>query len=222
LGLQAHRPQWGDRPASLKETKILGKHPTTRLIVSTVALMLLAAAGSGARQPTERLRLFDLDGRSVDPLQSGRAKAIVLVFVRTDCPISNRYAPEVRRIHESFSPRGVVFWLVYPDPNESVATIRKHIEVYQYPFPALRDPVHELVKLTGARVTPEAAVFVPDAKGSRMVYRGRIDDRYVEFGKARPEPTIHDLELVLTEILKGHAPPLKTTTAVGCFIADLK
>ncbi len=30
--------------------------------------------------------------------------------------------------------------------------------------------------------------------GDRMVYRGRIDDRYVELGRERPKPTQHDLE----------------------------
>jgi hypothetical protein len=40
----------------------------------------------------------------------------VLVFVRTDCPISNRYAPELRRLQDRFAPRGMAFWLVYPDP----------------------------------------------------------------------------------------------------------
>ena len=40
----------------------------------------------------------------------------VLVFTTTDCPISNRYAPELERLHRDYGSRGVAFFLVYPDP----------------------------------------------------------------------------------------------------------
>jgi hypothetical protein len=55
-----------------------------------------------------------------------------------------------------------------------------------------------------------------------MVYRGRIDDRYVDFGKTRPAPTNRDLERVLEAILAGKSLSSETTPAVGCFIPDLK
>ena len=32
----------------------------------------------------------------------------VFVFTSTDCPIANRYAPELRRIHDRFAPRGAL------------------------------------------------------------------------------------------------------------------
>jgi hypothetical protein len=55
-----------------------------------------------------------------------------------------------------------------------------------------------------------------------MLYRGRIDDRYVAFGKARPAPTRRDLEETLDALLEGKLPEPVTTTAIGCFIADLE
>jgi hypothetical protein len=146
-------------------------------------------------------------------------KLTVCLFARTDCPISNSYAPEVRRIHEKFAPRSVGFFLVYADPDENRETILKHLKEYSYPFPALRDPKHELVKLTGAKVTPEAAVFDKDGK---LLYRGRIDDRYVDFGKARAAPTQKDLEIALEAILAGKPAPPPGGTAIGCMIPNLK
>jgi len=163
--------------------------------------------------------LLDLSGRHVNPLRATRAKATVFVFTRSDCPISNRYAPEVRRLYKKFAPQGVTFWLVYPDPNEAPEAIRKHREEYAYPFGVLRDPTHALVTLTGAKVTPEAAVFV---RGGEMVYHGRIDDLYVDFGKTRRAPTTHDLEQVLEAVLEGRPVKAASTPAVGCFISDLK
>jgi hypothetical protein len=81
---------------------------------------------------------------------------------------------------------------------------------------ALRDPAHALVKFTKATVTPEAVVVA----GGRVVYRGRIDDRYVELGLERPAPTQHDLADALAAVVTGKRVPRATTQAVGCFIAD--
>ncbi|MFL6215448.1 MAG: redoxin domain-containing protein [Blastocatellia bacterium] len=189
-----------------------------RFVVALALVFLLAGGGSGGQDSSTPLRLPDLNDRQVEPLRAGSAKAVVFIFTRTDCPISNRYAPEVKRLHEKFAASGVAFWLVYADAGESVAAIRRHLKAYGFDFAVLRDLHHELVKLTGVRVTPEAAVFV----SGRMVYRGRIDDRYVTFGRARPKPTTHDLEDALAAILAGKAVAQATTTAIGCFIPELQ
>jgi len=62
-------------------------------------------------------------------------------------PYSNRSAPEIRRIRDAFEPKGVRFWLVYPNSAEAPAIIRAHLESVQLPDIALRDVRHELVKL---------------------------------------------------------------------------
>ena len=190
-----------------------------RFPLSVAAILLVAVVVCADEPAANDLRLPDLDGRQIEPLRAKDAKAIVFIFIRTDCPLSNRYAPEVRRLHDKFANSGVRFWLVYPDPDESGEIIRRHIKEYEYRLSALRDPQHKLVKITGAQVTPEAAVFLP---GGRMVYRGRIDDRYVALGKARPMPTTRDLEQVLEAILEGKQVTNKTTAAIGCFIPDLR
>jgi peroxiredoxin len=189
-----------------------------RFSLSAAAVLLVLVVVCADEPAATDLRLPDLDGRQVEPLRSKDAKAIVFIFIRTDCPISNRYAPELRRLHDKFTSSGVRFWLVYPDSDESVDIIRSHTKDYRYQVSALRDPDHKLVKLTGAQVTPEAAVFAP---GGRMVYRGRIDDRYVTFGKTRPGPTTRDLEQVLEDLLEGKQITNRTTVAIGCFIPDL-
>jgi hypothetical protein len=149
----------------------------------------------------------------------GALAITVLIFVSTDCPISNRYAPEIRRLHDEFTSRGVQFRLVYPNPLDSEAAVRKHLEEYGYPQIAQRDPDHTLVNKAGATITPEAAVF--DAR-QRLVYRGRIDDRFVELGRERPAATHPDLRNALTAFLAGARVSPSRTQAVGCFIADMK
>src|SRR5580698_9870476 len=82
---------------------------------------------------------LDLAGNPRDPFTTP-AEARVLVFVRTDCPVTNRYAPELKRLWDQFVPSGVRFWLVYPDPSETTGKIQNHVLEYSFPGLPLRDP----------------------------------------------------------------------------------
>jgi hypothetical protein len=193
----------------------LGASLLALLVTCVVGALPAPAAPPPGSAP---LRLLDLDGQRVDPF-AGEAAARVFLFVRGDCPISNRYAPEMSRIFDDYAPRGVRFSLVYPDPDEQAADIRRHVAEYGYPFGALRDPEHSLVALAGARITPEVAVYRPDG---RLAYRGRIDDRWADFGKSRPAATRQDLREALEAVLAGRPVDPPTTDAVGCYISDLR
>ena len=156
------------------------------------------------------------------PFEDLSARAVVLLFTRTDCPISNRYAPEMKRVYEKYASQGVRFYLVYPDRDETPAAIEKHRTEFGYPMPAIQDPKHEWVARVGAKVTPEAAVFVPSKGSFHLIYRGRIDDRYIDFGKSRREASVHDLQNAIEAGLAGRAVSLAETKAIGCYIADLR
>jgi peptidoglycan/xylan/chitin deacetylase (PgdA/CDA1 family) len=196
-------------------------------LLTVVALCSALAAGS-CQTPAEApppapvgvegsLVLIDLYGRAIRPLELATSGLVVFLFTRTDCPISNRYAPEIQRIMREYGPHAD-FWLVYPDPEEVPEQIVEHVKSYGYDCRVARDVAHELVDRVGAEVTPEVAVF--NAMG-RVVYAGRIDDRYVDFGRTRREATIHDLERVLLALLAGDEVASTRTSAVGCPIPNL-
>src|SRR5215470_3745721 len=164
------------------------------------------------------VRVPDLENKPIEPLQpTAGTKATVLLFVSTDCPISNRYAPDIRKLHDIYGNEGVAFWLVYPNPADSVADIRDHLKSFSYPGTALRDVHHDAVKRAGATITPEAAVY--DGSG-RLAYRGRIDDRYSAIGVERAAPTRHDLQDAIAATIAGKPVTTRFTQAVGCYIAD--
>jgi hypothetical protein len=165
------------------------------------------------------MELPDLKGGMSDPLRAEGAKAVVFLFISVDCPISNAYAPEFRRLDADFTPKGIAFRIVYPNREESAQVIRQHIKDYEYPFKALRDPRHLLCQASGVRVTPEAAVFV---FGRGWVYHGRIDDRNVELGRERTAVTHQDLRAVLGEIVDGKTPAVSSSRAIGCSISPLR
>jgi hypothetical protein len=151
----------------------------------------------------------------VNPLEARNRKATCFLFIAHDCPISNKYAPEINRIVREYAPKKVGFYVVYCEADGSPANAAKHHQDFGYTCPGLLDPKHALVKLAGASVTPEAAVF--DSSG-KLVYRGRIDNLYIDFGKPRYAATVHDLRRALDAVITGKPIPVKTTKAVGCFI----
>jgi AhpC/TSA family len=155
---------------------------------------------------------------ALDPF-AAPAKARVFIFVRTDCPISNRYAPELIRLSHEFTARGAAFFIVYADPSESSEAIERNIQQYGFPGQAIRDPSHSLVRRAKATITPESAVFSAEGK---LLYHGRIDNRYLEPGKAMPSPTHHDLEDAIAATLAGKPLPEAYAPAVGCYLADVE
>jgi AhpC/TSA family len=180
-----------------------------------VCALLLAAvlqAGAPAEAP------IDLAGRVRDPFASA-AQVRVFIFVRTDCPITNRYAPELFRIAQEFAAEKPEFWLVYSDPAVTPQQIRTHMAEYGFPGQPLRDPHHDLVKRAHVTTAPEAAVF--DAEG-KLVYHGRIDDLWVEPGKSRAIARTHDLEDAIEAVASGRAVAQPETRAIGCSLADVK
>lgn len=184
-----------------------------------LALAMLASPGAGAAPPSAP-RVTDLDGRAIDAYGLARASATatVFVFVRIDCPVSNRYAPEIRRLAADFSGVGVRFYLVYPNPDATPEQVRRHLAEYGYELPALRDPAGELAAATGVEITPEVAVIVPDGS---VVYHGRIDDRWVSFAEIRAAPRRRELAETLSALAAGRAVEARPTRAIGCWIEDL-
>ena len=192
----------------------------------TLALLLATAAGPAFAGPkavgfgaASPVRVVDLTGKAVNPLVLPAGQiAAVLVFTTTDCPISNRYAPDIQTLASKFSKQGIGFTLVYPVGSDTPAVIRAHVKKFGYAIPVVRDTAQELVRHTGVQVTPEVAVI---GAGGRVLYRGRIDDRYVEFGKDRPQPTEHTLARALEAIVQGKPVAVRETPAVGCYLPDL-
>src|SRR5687767_14169902 len=112
----------------------------------TSAILRAAIGGLGclalfATLASAQVRVLNLSNQFVDPFDVGPdVRAIAFVFVTVDCPISNRYAPEVRRLHDAFRSRGVVVRTVYVNPANSRDTIERHGREFNYPPGALRDP----------------------------------------------------------------------------------
>jgi hypothetical protein len=162
-----------------------------------------------------------LDGRPITQLAPPGSQAVVLFFAASDCPISNRYVPEIQRLAQQYSPSGVRVWFVYPNAQDDAQVIQAHNREFRITAQTALDKAQTLTKMAGATTTPEAAVFLPQGDTLHEVYRGRIDDRYINLGTERPQPTHHDLEEAIRAVLAGKPVPKPSGPAVGCSIVKL-
>lgn len=163
----------------------------------------------------------DIDNRDVTSLATPGTEYVAAIFLATDCPISNRYLPFLAQLAHQFAPRKVRLWLVYPNPGDSLATVRAHQS--QYPaaasLPQLIAPDSRFLAQARVHVTPEAAIFRSDAPVNQAaLWHGRIDNRYLTFGTQRPAATRHDLADALNAALAGRQPTPPPAPPVGCAI----
>lgn len=156
----------------------------------------------------------DVNGRRVDPLRED-APATLLLFVAEACPISNRYVPEINRLYRDYRARGLRMFLVYANPGSEPKSVEGHVADYKIEPPVLIDREQALVDKTEVERTPEAALF--DATDT-LVYRGRIDDRFVTYTQRRNRVTRRELRDAIEAVLEKRPVTVKTTTVAGCHI----
>jgi hypothetical protein len=119
------------------------------------------------------LGLRDVEGVRREPLKVPAGHLAALVFVTHDCPISNAYAHEIRRICDEYAPRGLQCTLIYTDPALKDAAAR-HAQDYGHgDYLKIVDRNGALAKAAGATITPEVVLIRPDES---LAYRGRIDN----------------------------------------------
>jgi hypothetical protein len=188
-----------------------------RVLPGAGVIMLLASSASAQTRQANTVsgQTRDIDGRSIAPFVPA-GTASVLLFVQSDCPISNSYAPELQRICKVYQSKGVSCSLAYEDVKIDAAAVRKHMTDFAYAgVTATIDGSRALADRARATITPQAVVV--DARGA-VRYRGRIDNFYASLGKPRQHVTEHDLTDALDAIVANKPVPKPETEALGCFI----
>ena len=174
-------------------------------------LLLLVVAGCSSSQVSSRC--------------AGGADATLCIFVTHECPIANRYAPEIGRIAEEHLDLVGPTVVVYADANALAKDCATHFEQYYLATDSIEDEAHvasvtmvhdaehEWVKRFDARVVPTAVI----ARGKTVLYHGRIDDRNPRLGARRVQADQQDLRDALAALRAGTLTPTRTRV-VGCSI----
>lgn len=135
---------------------------------------------------------------------------VVFIFLSAECPVAQRYAMRLKRMHAEYKEHGVTIVGVYSNENDSVEDVRSYLAKAEYTFPIVKDTDGSLARHLGATMTPQAHLIDTSAI---LRYRGPIDDnRYVTRVK-------HEyLKDALRAVLEGQPIPVKETPAFGCTI----
>jgi len=190
--------------------------------VILVGLMLAAkitSAQTGSLAPgagAPGFSLKNVDGNMVSLNDFTGKKAVVAVFSCNHCPYAQSYQNRLISLQKEYGPQGVQFVLINPNdakkqPQDSYANMQIRAKEKGYPFPYLQDESQQVAKAYGASRTPEAFLIV----GSRVVYRGRIDDN-TEENQVKQRDLKNALDLVLASTPEKIDP--KQTKAFGCTI----
>jgi peroxiredoxin len=153
------------------------------------------------------------DGRTLSLHDLKEKKAIVIVFLSFDCPVSTSYSPLLAEMAREFGKQGVSFIGLTTNEGETPAQVARQAGEYALPFPVVPDIGHKAADGLKAEITPEA--FVLD-RHFVLRYRGRIDDGFQDRLKKNPRPKQDSLRQALADVLAGRPVREPATVAVGC------
>jgi peroxiredoxin len=187
------------------------------LLLPLAAALSLAAEPASPVPPEPGAKVVNFAAKAVDgkvrSLSDYRGKkAVVVVIVGTECPISNLYVVTLAEMHQKYSDKGVQFLAVNSNDHDTFDEVAAHARERKLPFPVLKDEDHSVVDALGASRTPEA--FLLDA-GGVIRYTGRIDDQYgYRYRRASPSQT--ELKDAIDAILAGKPVVVPKTKLEGC------
>ncbi|HET9503372.1 MAG TPA: redoxin family protein [Hymenobacter sp.] len=155
-------------------------------------------------------------GQAGPPPAPGRQLPFtVYVFLAESCPISQQATLPLRELHAKYATRGVRFVGVFPGGTATVASVAEFKGKYAVPFALQLDLGQKLTRRFKATTTPEALVVAADG---RILYQGRLDDRYAALGERRTVSQHHELAEALADLAAGRPVAVPRTEPVGCFI----
>jgi len=179
-----------------------------------IAATLIAATLSAVAATPEKVESFslnDYNGKRVSLSDFKDSKAIVLMFIATQCPVSNAYNERYNELYKDYKGKKVAIVAINSNKQESVDEIKSHAGEHGFEFPILKDVNNVIADKLDAQRTPEIYVLNPSTM--EVLYHGRIDDSQRESGiKSK------DLRTALDEILTGKSVSVKETKAFGCTI----
>ena len=158
----------------------------------------------------EDFTLPDADGKN-HSLSSLKGKnGTVVIFVATQCPVSNDYNARMEKLAQDFKARGIALVGINANVTESADAVKAHASENKLTFPILKDPGNKIADRFGATKTPEA--YFLDAS-NKLVYHGRIDNSRDASGVNASE-----LRDAMEAILAGKPVAKTTAMAFGCSI----
>ena len=184
---------------------------TISLFAFAIFLFLsFAAKPVFAIKPGELVEDFSLitaDGQDFR-LADYKEQIVCLIFWSADSPITKAYENRMIHLFSDFTLKGVQFFGIASNVNETKEQIQRVAADRKIPFPILFDEGAKIADYFEARETPE--VFIVDTEG-RLAYRGGIDNE----SWANHRPTKYYVRDILDGLVSGNGPSIRETKVYG-------
>ena len=134
----------------------------------------------------------------------------VFIFLNTECPICQKYQgyfKSLKKIKEQ------VYYVFPGQQNELVIQAFGDFDSLDR-WTLIPDPEYTLSKKMKASVTPEVIVL----KNKKVMYQGKLDDRFENIGSSKPFAHVNYVENALNSLRRNERVKIPYTKAVGCFI----
>jgi peroxiredoxin len=138
----------------------------------------------------------------------------VVMFIATQCPVSNAYNDRMKAVYNEYAPKGVKFVVINSNSTESADDVRLHAATHNFPFAVYKDVENVVADRFGVQVTPETFVI---GKSGTILYHGSIDDSQNAANVKTP-----GLRLALDAVLSGQNIARAETKAFGCAIKRVR
>ncbi|HWG47723.1 MAG TPA: redoxin domain-containing protein [Gemmataceae bacterium] len=197
-----------------------------RLLLAVVPIALFTLTDSFARADSDmvvdklnkkidNIKLKDAHGKQVSLYDLKDKKAVVVLFLSFECPVSTSYAPILAELAKTYGEKQVAFVAVNSSDDGDAAQIAKQAAEFKLPFPVFKDERFRAADAFKADRVPSA--FVLD-RNFVLRYRGRIDNGYYARLKKNGRITRFDLRQALDEVLAGKPVTEAATAPIGCTI----
>ena len=163
----------------------------------------------------ENFSLLDQEAQSRELYHQNGARAVVLIFTTTGCPIVQKSIPKIKALRDEFASKGVIFWLINPTPEDDTESIRDEARQFGIDWPILLDRSQSVARSLGVTRTAEA--FCVNLKTRCLFYRGAIDDQ-LGYGTERKKVGHAYLRDALSNFLSGKKINPARTEVRGCRI----
>jgi peroxiredoxin len=180
-----------------------------KLFVSILITAGIITAGTPAA--IENFSLSDYNGKKISITDFKDSKAIVLMFISTQCPVSNAYNERMASLYNDYNGKNIAILGINSNKAETPEEIKEHAQEQNFGFIILKDANNIIADKFQASHTPEVYVIHPTTFA--VLYHGRIDDSQRET-KVKSK----DLRAALDEIIAGKSVTNKETKAFGCSI----
>ncbi|GAB5451923.1 MAG: redoxin domain-containing protein [Halioglobus sp.] len=188
---------------------------TLKLGLAAIVTSLLLSAPALAEKIGD-FSLLDHTGKFHQLSWYGDQKAVVLFVQGNGCPIVRNGAPTLKAIRDAYEDKGVTFFMLNPQPQDTRDSIAKEAEEFGYEMPILLDKGQLVAESLGVDRTAETFIINPATL--EVLYHGPVDDR-LGYETQKPEAKNHYLKDALDAVLAGEEIAGNNPEAPGCLVS---